>query len=75
MEALDRLVLIDQEIDQVMEQIQVCSSLPPPKRALATTRLHFMLRVLEDARWQVAKEAFPEATKNIPIPQALTSST
>lgn len=69
MEALDRLILIDQEIDHVMTQIQVCASLPPPKRALATTRLHFMLQTLEDTRWTVAKEAFPEATKNIPVPQ------
>lgn len=51
---LDALVQIDQEIDLVCKDIQRCASLPPKKRALATSRLHRMLLALERARHAVA---------------------
>jgi len=64
-EPIDRIVKIDEEIDFTMSQIQVCSSLPPDKRALATTRLHWLLHNLEEARWVLAQRAFPEAVESI----------
>jgi hypothetical protein len=55
---------IDQEIDRCMSLIRTCSPLPPEKRVMATTRQHEYLRLLEEARHQMAKEVFPDLLPN-----------
>ena len=53
---LDDLVALDTEIELAMDKIHACRSLPGAKRALATTRLHAMVRLLEETRHKITSE-------------------
>jgi len=61
---MEQLLALDENIAFTCDQIDACKSLPPDKRALATTRMHYQLKLLEEARWTLAKQVFPEATKS-----------
>jgi hypothetical protein len=64
-EALPKLLAIDQEIDCVMSRIRLCARLPSEKRALATTRAHEELRLLEEVRRILVIKVFPEALEGL----------